>query len=264
MLGGAKLGSYQHCHVSSISAFVDTVDDLDVLVRDGLPCMPCQHKSIRAQWRVIYTLFPLQLYDGDFILPRPITTECSKWYLYCLLSMYLDYYFRQNAARYTYILMPTFGRFHQQWQALYRSEWVISVLSSMLTLFRSYRDWNKVYQAQWLGLRTRLCLYVLVCMYWTRLVLVQPAASSYSASPLKHHATGRQWCPNPDPYPDSEPASWSLIPLCWALSRAAELQILTSFVWRGWGSNHQPPACQANAIALLHCPAAVKRSRTFP
>ncbi len=27
----------------------------------------------------------------------------------------------------------------------------------------------------------------LVCMYWTRLVLVRPAASLYSASPLKHH-----------------------------------------------------------------------------
>ncbi len=30
----------------------------------------------------------------------------------------------------------------------------------------------------------------LVCMYWTRLVLVRPAASPYSASPLKHHPTG--------------------------------------------------------------------------
>ncbi len=29
-----------------------------------------------------------------------------------------------------------------------------------------------------------------VCMYWTRLVLVRPAASLYSASPLKHHPTG--------------------------------------------------------------------------
>ncbi len=27
-------------------------------------------------------------------------------------------------------------------------------------------------------------------MYWTRLVLVRPAASLYSASPLKHHPTG--------------------------------------------------------------------------
>ncbi len=31
---------------------------------------------------------------------------------------------------------------------------------------------------------------LLVCMYWTRLVLVRPAASLYSASPLKHHPTG--------------------------------------------------------------------------
>ncbi len=43
--------------------------------------------------------------------------------------------------------------------------------------------------------------------YWTRLVLVRPAASLYSASPLKHHPTGKQWCPDPDHYSDSEPAS---------------------------------------------------------
>ncbi len=33
---------------------------------------------------------------------------------------------------------------------------------------------------------------LLVCMYWTRLVLVRPAAILYSASPLKHHPTGKQ------------------------------------------------------------------------
>ncbi len=33
---------------------------------------------------------------------------------------------------------------------------------------------------------------LLVCMYWTRIVLVRPAASLYSASPLKHHPTGKQ------------------------------------------------------------------------
>ncbi len=93
-------------------------------------------------------------------------------------------------------------------------------------------------------------------MYWTRLVLVRPAASLYSASPLKHHPTGKQWCPNPDHYSDSEPARWSLTLLCWAQSRAAELQILTSFVWCDRGSNHQPPACQASAQPL-HYPAAV-------
>ncbi len=32
----------------------------------------------------------------------------------------------------------------------------------------------------------------LVCVYLTRLVLVRPAASLYSASPLKHHSTGKQ------------------------------------------------------------------------
>ncbi len=31
---------------------------------------------------------------------------------------------------------------------------------------------------------------LLVCMYWTSLVLVRLAASLYSASPLKHHPTG--------------------------------------------------------------------------
>ena len=93
-------------------------------------------------------------------------------------------------------------------------------------------------------------------MYWTRLVLVRPAASLYSASPRKHHATGRQLCPNPDHYPEPEPASRSLNPLCWALSRAAEPQNLSSFVWRGRGSNHQHPACQGNAQPL-HYPAAV-------
>ncbi len=33
---------------------------------------------------------------------------------------------------------------------------------------------------------------LLVCMYWARLVLVRPVASLYSASPLKHHPTGKQ------------------------------------------------------------------------
>ncbi len=33
---------------------------------------------------------------------------------------------------------------------------------------------------------------LLVCMYWTRLVLVRPAASIYSAIPLKHHPTCKQ------------------------------------------------------------------------
>ncbi len=93
-------------------------------------------------------------------------------------------------------------------------------------------------------------------MYWTRLVLVRPAASLYSASTLKHHPTGKQWCPNPGHYCDSELARRSLTLLCWALSRAKEPQIFTSFVWLGRGSNHQPPACQANAQPL-HYPAAV-------
>ncbi len=102
------------------------------------------------------------------------------------------------------------------------TQWVSDQgFKSQLTILQSYRDWNKIYQAQWLGLWTRSCLYVM-CMYWTR--LVRPPASLYSASPLKHHTTGKQWCPNPDPYPDSEPASQSLIPLCWEISRSAELQ----------------------------------------
>ncbi len=87
-------------------------------------------------------------------------------------------------------------------------------------------------------------------MYWTRLVLVRPAASLYSASPPKHHPTGKQWCLNPDHYPYSEPARLSAIHLCWALSRVVEPQILTPFVWRGRGSNHQSPAFQANSQPL--------------
>ncbi len=92
-------------------------------------------------------------------------------------------------------------------------------------------------------------------MYWTRLGLVRPVVSLYSASPLKHHAMGRQWYPNPDHYPDCKPASQSLTLMCWALRRAAEPQILMSFVWCGRGSNHQPPACQAQP---LHYPAVVR------
>ncbi len=102
----------------------------------------------------------------------------------------------------------------------------------------------------------------LVCMCWTRLVLVRPAASLYSASPLKHHPTGKEWCHNSDHYSDSEPARRSITLFCWALSRAAEPQILTSFVWRGRGSNHQPPTCQANAQPL-HYPAVVWRLRAW-
>ncbi len=113
------------------------------------------------------------------------------------------------------------------------SEWVSDrCFKSQLIIFHSYRDWNKVYQAPWLGLWTKSC-FLVVCMCWTRLALVRHAASLYSASPLKHHTTGttgRQWYPNPDHYPDSEPASRSRNHLCWALSRAAEPQILTPFV----------------------------------
>ncbi len=44
---------------------------------------------------------------------------------------------------------------------------------------------------------------LLVCMYWTRLVLVRPAASLYSASPLKHQQTDGEaeevnWCNSTD------------------------------------------------------------------
>ncbi len=65
----------------------------------------------------------------------------------------------------------------------------------------------------------------LVCRYWTRLVVVRPAASLYSVSPLKHHPTGKQWCPNPDHYSDSEPARRSLTLLCRALSRASNFNV---------------------------------------
>ncbi len=55
-----------------------------------------------------------------------------------------------------------------------------------------------------LDLGTRSCMYVLMCMYWTRLVLIRPAA------PLKHHPTGRQWYSNLGHYPHFETASRSL------------------------------------------------------
>ncbi len=105
--------------------------------------------------------------------------------------------------------------------------------------------------------QSRTC-WVLVCS-----VCTGPAASIYSAMPVKHHPTGKQWCPNTDHYSDSERARRSLALMRLALSRAAEPQILTSFVWRGRGSNHQPPACQANAQPL-HYPDAVTNRRKCP
>ncbi len=109
---------------------------------------------------------------------------------------------------------------------------------------------TRFYQDQWLSVWTRSCLYV-VCMYWTRLVLVRPAANIKSASPRKHHATGRQLCPNPDHYPDSEPASRSLTRLCWALSRAAEPQILTFFCLTRPGIDSPTPMWGEHSITTL-------------
>ncbi len=60
-----------------------------------------------------------------------------------------------------------------------------------------------------------------------------------------------RWCPNTDHYLGTEPASRSLSPICWALTKAAEPQILTSFVWCGWASNSQPHACEANTTTTL-------------
>ncbi len=111
---------------------------------------------------------------------------------------------------------------------------MISGLTSLWHYFGLTATETKVHQARWLDLRSS-CMWV--CMYWTLLTLVRPAASLYSASPLKHYPTGKQWCPNPDHYPDSQPASRSLTLMYWALSRAAEPQILTSFVRRGRGEN---------------------------
>ena len=148
------------------------------------------------------------------------------------------------------------GLFAQDMQddPLQTSEWVSDQgFKSQLTILQSYRDWNKVYQAQWLGLWTRSCLYV-VCMYWTRIV----------QDPRPVFVVLAHW--NTTPWVSSDVPIQTIIlilsrpigvltPLCWALSRAAEPQILTAFAWRGRGSNHQPPACQANAQPL-HYPAA--------
>ncbi len=92
---------------------------------------------------------------------------------------------------------------------------------SQLKIFQSCRDWNKVLPSS---------------MAWSQVF-------GFVGVDVYVHAMGRQWCPNPDHYTDSEPAIRSLTRLCWALSRAAEPQILSSFVWRSRGSNHQPPAC---------------------
>ncbi len=104
------------------------------------------------------------------------------------------------------------------------------------------------------------CIYLVVWLFCSCLVLVGPGPSLYSASPLKHHVAGMQWCPNPDHYPDSELASWSLTLMCWALSRAAEPLIWTSFFWFDtvvdWTTN-LPHARQM--LKLLHYPAMVMR-----
>ncbi len=67
-------------------------------------------------------------------------------------------------------------------------------------------------------------------MDWTRLVLVRLAASLYSDRPLKHDATSRQWCPNPDHYPNSELASQSLTLMLSAKqsSRASNFNVFCS------------------------------------
>ncbi len=139
------------------------------------------------------------------------------------------------------------------------SEWVIGVLSrswqfcSLVVTGARFTKLNGL-----IGLWTESCHCVLVvCMCWTCIALVRPAASLYSASPLKHHTTGRQWCLNPGHFPDTEPASRFLTPLRWALSRAAEPQILMFSVWRDRGSNHQPPTFQANAQPLHYLAAVI-------
>ncbi len=43
---------------------------------------------------------------------------------------------------------------------------------SALTNLQPPTAWYRIYQAQWLNLRTKSCTYELVCMWWTRLVLV--------------------------------------------------------------------------------------------
>ncbi len=59
-------------------------------------------------------------------------------------------------------------------------------------------------------------------MYWTRLVLVRPAASLYSASPLKHHPTGDIYTEN-----------------IRVVSQMAGLQMEGIFKWRGLKSQEE-------------------------
>ncbi len=63
-------------------------------------------------------------------------------------------------------------------------------------------------------------------------MLVRLATILYNSSPLKHHATGRHVMSQPRPLSWSEPASLSLTPTYWALSKAAEPQSLMYFLWR--------------------------------
>ncbi len=72
------------------------------------------------------------------------------------------------------------------------SGWMYIAFMGALTILQSHSDWNKAQQAGWLHLGTRACMQVLVCMYWTRLLIVRPVTSIYRASPRKHHATGMQ------------------------------------------------------------------------
>ncbi len=87
--------------------------------------------------------------------------------------------------------------FAHSYLCYWKDVWV-SDLKSRLTMSH---NWNKVYQTQWIDLWTNSYLWVLVCMYWTHLVLFRPAASVYSARQLKNHVTGRQQCYKTRPLP---------------------------------------------------------------
>ena len=127
-------------------------------------------------------------------------------------------------------------------------------------MFRSFRGWNKVYQAHLKAWSLNKVVYVGVGVYALDPSCASPTCGRSVFIVLPHLNTtqrGMQWCPNPDHYSDSEPAIRSRTPICWALRQAAELQILTSFVSRGWGSNHQSPRISAANAQPLHYAAAV-------
>ena len=72
-----------------------------------------------------------------------------------------------------------------------------------MTGTRFIKVYGLIYEQGLMYVPVGMIILFLSCASWTW-------TSLYSASPLKHHVAGMQWCPNPDHYPDSKLASRSL------------------------------------------------------